>query len=116
MQRNDLEVAEKKFKTSLEMSLQSGYRRGIANSYNYLGLIEEDKGDFSKSINLHQKSLMIFEEIEDKRGESDALVNLGRMYHRLEDFEKRDNCIRKATKIKRKHGFVIDQSIIDAGY
>lgn len=51
----------------LRLSEQIGYKKGIANAYNNLGIVNLNKGDFSSALEFHKKALKIREEIADKK-------------------------------------------------
>lgn len=82
---------EKALQYAEDAQQQSGklsYQKGIADSYNNIGIIYWHKGDYEKSVDYHLKALKIREEIGDKKGIAYCYNNIGIIYMEHENFEK----------------------------
>lgn len=79
---------------ALENFLQSeSYHRTNQNaSYatllNNIGNIYEKMGYYDTAVEYHHKSLQLWQELEDTRGEASSLHNLGIVYNELEQYDK----------------------------
>lgn len=66
---------------NLLLSEKLGYKKGIAYSYNFLGIVRWGKGDLDKALNYYKNALELMREIKDRRGESSCLANIGYVYN-----------------------------------
>jgi adenylate cyclase len=71
---------------ALDLSEKIGYKKGIGIAYNILGLIYNDKGDYSQALELHRKALKIREEMGDKPGIAGSYNNIGNVYEVQGDY------------------------------
>ena len=67
-------------KESLTNSEQKSFKKALSLSYNSLGIIFYNKGDYDKALNYYSRSLKIREEIRDKKGLAATLNNFGIVY------------------------------------
>jgi len=58
-----------------------GYKKGIASSYNNIGIVYEGYGDLSQAFENYSHSLKIREEIGDKPGIASSYNNIGIVYY-----------------------------------
>lgn len=72
-----MEYAEK----CLLLSNQIGYKSGIANAYNSIGIINEDKGNYTIALDYYTKYLNISKEMNDKKGIAAGYGNIGNIYN-----------------------------------
>jgi tetratricopeptide (TPR) repeat protein len=70
-------LAENKTSHTLFVALQ----KGIAMSYNVVGLNYSFMGDYTKALNNLNTSLEICQKINDRKGEAAAYGNIGNVYH-----------------------------------
>lgn len=73
-----IRIAEKVIKLNKD-------KQRIAQSYANIGVCLYNKGDYSKAINYLEKSIKIFEEIEDYRGIYSPYTSIVNVYVRLND-------------------------------
>ena len=52
----------------------------MGDSYNTIGLIYQDQGNYEKALEYYLKSLKIAKELGDKRGIGDSYNNIGLVY------------------------------------
>ena len=62
---------------------QHGDDKGIAQSFNNIGVVYKHQGDFKGAIYYHQKSLTIRRKLNDFKGIADSYNNLGISYKYL---------------------------------
>ncbi|MBI2258387.1 MAG: tetratricopeptide repeat protein [Flavobacteriia bacterium] len=64
------------------------FKKAIAKSYNILGNNNKIKGKYLKSIELLNKALIIYKEINYNSGQADAFTNLGNVYNDIGNSNK----------------------------
>ncbi|MGS2762630.1 tetratricopeptide repeat protein [Sinomicrobium sp. M5D2P9] len=79
--------AKQYLKTSKDIAVQNKYRRGQANAEGLLGTCAEKEGNYLKALEHQQKSLQLFEEINDQRGIAMVNENMGSIYEDLKQYE-----------------------------
>lgn len=79
-------------------------KSGIAASYNNLGIVTKEQGNYSEALDYYFSSLKIYEEMNDKKGSASVLGNLGGVYRNQGDFPKALDCYYKAIKINEELG------------
>ncbi len=72
---------------ALEMSEDIGYRRGIAQAYNNLGIYYRVKGIYDKAIDYFFHSLQISEDLDDQEGIARSYNLIGIIYFYLDNLE-----------------------------
>ncbi|MGQ0828553.1 MAG: tetratricopeptide repeat protein [Bacteroidota bacterium] len=107
-----LEVAKKISGSPVE-AVAGAAKKGIANSYNNIGVIYCDQSDYPKAFEYFFKSLKVREEIKDKNGTASSYNNIGLIYHRQSDYPKALEYYLKSVKIKVETG---DKKGIAASY
>ncbi|HEX7415425.1 MAG TPA: tetratricopeptide repeat protein, partial [Bacteroidia bacterium] len=81
-------------------SLPNGVGRGWASSsYNAIGVVYFQQGNFPKALDYYLKALKIDEELNDKSGIANVLVNIGIFYKDQGDYQKALDYYFKALKI-----------------
>jgi serine phosphatase RsbU (regulator of sigma subunit) len=102
-----LEYSEK----NLILSRKLNYKKGIAYSYNYLGIVRWGKGDLDTALNYYNKALTLMREIKDLKGESSSLGNIGYLYNDKGDYALAVEYTIQAKKIKEqvndKRGMIV---------
>ena len=76
----DYKKAINYYEKILSISKEIDYRKGIARSYNNLGIMYKVKGIMSKPYPIISKSLKIRESMNDKKGVAGSLNNIGLIY------------------------------------
>ncbi len=91
-----------------DLALQSAeninFKKGIACSFNKIGLIYCLQGSYEKALNYHLKSLKIQEDIGNKFGTAESYNNIGNIYLSQGIFEKALEFYSKSLKINREIG------------
>lgn len=77
---SDIDRAEKYCNRALFLSERLDYKKGIALSYNNLGIINYYKAIYSAALSYHDRSLEIMSEIGDKKGMAGSHNNKGAVY------------------------------------
>ena len=73
---------------ALELATTNKYKLGIANSLKSIGINYWAKADFPNALDNLQKSLSIFEELNDKIGIAKNLNNIGLIYNSIMNYDK----------------------------
>lgn len=76
------------------------YQKGVAQSYNMLGLHHWMNSDYQSALNYHEDALIIAEEIDDKLIISDCYYYIGNVYREWGDFEEAYNYLQEALAAK----------------
>ncbi|RUM56946.1 MAG: hypothetical protein DSY60_05875 [Persephonella sp.] len=94
-------------RTALEIGKEifDKYNPKIANSYNELGLLYHDKGEYDKAEKYYKKALEILERIykdKDHPYLATDYNNLGYLYKAKGDFTKAEEYFRKAEEVRKR--------------
>ena len=89
---------------ALELSTKLNYKRGIAQSYNDLGIIFYDKKEYTKAIKFYNNSLKIREILNDQNGKAGLLMKIGIVHESNGDFIKAIEYSQKALSIYEQNG------------
>ena len=89
---------------ALELSIKLDFSKGIAQSYNDLGIIYFDKKDYSQAIEFYEKSLKIREVLKDLNGQASLYMKLGIVHESNGDFLKSIDYSQKALSIYEQLG------------
>jgi len=87
---------------ALKLAKKLVFNSGIAQGSNYLGIINLTQGNYDKAIELHLKSLQLYETSDNKYGIASSLVNLGVVYYYLDYLDKANEYYIRALNIWRK--------------
>jgi tetratricopeptide (TPR) repeat protein len=75
-----------------EQALQTFERlddvHGMAQTYNNLGLVYADQGEWERAIEMYEQALQTFERLDDVHGMAQTLGNLGLVYARQGEWER----------------------------
>ena len=77
---SDIDRAEKYSNRALFLSERLGYKKGIAMSYNNLGIINYYKAIYNIALTYHDRSLEIMSEIGNRKGMAGSFNNKGAVY------------------------------------
>jgi len=91
---NALEQFEK-----LKITDKDNALKGIAKTYNKLGIVYELKNNFTESEKFYAKALNLRIEIDDKLGMIDSYTSLGFFYNVFGDYDKAINFFNEGLKI-----------------
>ena len=80
------------------------FKNSISSSYNNIGLVLHNQGNYEKALEYHEKSLKIRQEIGDKKGIGDCYSNIGIIYKIQGNYEKALECYEKTKKIDKEIG------------
>lgn len=75
-------------KEALEISIKLQYKRGMASSYNNLGVIFKNHGMYDKALDYYIKSIAINDSLNNIDGVAFSKNNIGTIYSAKLDFEK----------------------------
>ncbi|MES2762207.1 MAG: tetratricopeptide repeat protein [Bacteroidota bacterium] len=93
------DLCEKKLSgTSLTNTLTHFYKKNLAGAFNNLGYYSSQKNDKPGALEFYQKSIAIYEEINDVKDIGNPLNNIGRIYDNYGDASKALNFYEKALK------------------
>lgn len=67
-------------------SEENGYRKGVAQAYNVLGVAHDIKGDYHQSLNAYKIAVDIFREVGDLKGMASCQYNMGLVLQNDEQF------------------------------
>ncbi|MEM2972396.1 MAG: tetratricopeptide repeat protein, partial [Candidatus Bathyarchaeia archaeon] len=81
-----------------------GDKSGIAKTLHQIAMIEQDRGNLDKAMELYQKSLKIKEELGDKSGISATLHQLAMIEQDRGNLDKAMELYQKSLKIKEELG------------
>jgi len=72
---------------ALKLSKEINYKKGIARSFNIVGISFHIRGDFSEAMQYYTNSLTIFEELGDLQKIASAKHNIGSLNEKLGNYE-----------------------------
>ena len=105
---SDIDRAEKYSNRALFLSERLGYKKGIAMSYNNLGIINYYKAVYNVALTYHDRSLEIMSEIGNRKGMAGSFNNKGAVYTQQGEFalaiEQYLNSIRILEEVNDQEG------------
>jgi serine phosphatase RsbU (regulator of sigma subunit) len=111
---NDRDAMQAYSEKNLILSQKINYKKGIAYSYNFLGIIRWGKGDLEKALNYFKNALSLMKETKDMRGASSCYSNMGLVYNDQGQYTLAETYTQKAFNIKQemndKRGMAICQN------
>jgi len=99
------EKAMKYAAEALELSEAIGFKNGIADSLNNIGIIYNDRGDYPQALEYYHKSLEIREELSDEKGIADCLMDIGISYYFQGDYPRALKYYHQSLKIDEELGY-----------
>jgi tetratricopeptide (TPR) repeat protein len=97
-----LESAEQLAQEALERAEAIDYQKGIAASYNNLGICHAIRGDYTQGLDYFITALRIREEENDLLNVSHTLNNIARLFTYQKDFEKALEYSKKSIEVLQK--------------
>jgi len=70
----------------LTLARKINFKKGVAEMYNQLGVIDKEQSDFNGALINNKKALSIYQEINYKPGIAAAYVNIGNVYYQQGEF------------------------------
>jgi tetratricopeptide (TPR) repeat protein len=105
------EQQEALLEKGLALATRIGYRHGIAECENMLGVFNRENSRYEQAIGLHQKALQIAEQLKDSNLIAYSLNNLGVAYRRLDQNEQAFQYHLRALKIAEATGDKRNQTV-----
>lgn len=100
--RNYNQKAISFFEKSLPLYSEIGLKKGIAKSYNKIGLVNLYLKNYTSSLAYFQKSHAIYEELGDKYELSEAKLNIGRYYNDIKKYSEAISSLNNALAISNE--------------
>jgi tetratricopeptide (TPR) repeat protein len=88
----------------MSLSQQTGYKKGVGDVYNVMGLLNMALKNYAVAEDYYQKALKIRTEIGDKTGLAWTYNNMGLMYGNMGENEESIKCHLRSLKIKEELG------------
>lgn len=111
---NDREAMQAYAEINLLLSQKLNFKKGIAYSYNFLGIVRWGKGDLEKALNYFKNALSLMRENHDSRGASSCYSNMGLVYNDQGQYTLAETYTQKAFLTKQelndKRGMAICQN------
>src|SRR6476660_3944768 len=89
-------------KTAYSLSKKINYTKGIASSYNNIGVYYWIKSNFPKALDYNLKALHLFENLNDKKGIANTNNGLGNIYAEFKNYKQALYCYNRALKISKE--------------
>lgn len=96
---------------AIELADKLNFKKGIANSYNNIGIIYMHQGNYPKTLEYWLKALKIDEELKDKSWIAKRLGNIGIVYMNQGDYPKALDYYFRALNMAKEIG---DKKIIES--
>lgn len=84
---------------------QAGSLRNLADAYNNLGVIYEDRGSFDLAAEMFSKSLTSCEKLGDRKGVASGYNNLANVYASLGDYRRTAENLKRGLDIMTEIGY-----------
>lgn len=98
--KSDLEKAKQFGLKGKELSERINFRKGMADSYNKLGVVYWNESDYPSALDYFKKSLIIYEELKHNLGIASASNNIGIIYYINGDYPKTLNYFLRSLKVR----------------
>lgn len=96
----DQDAAEKALKESLSIRALLGDKAGQADSFNLLGIVEQDRGRFAESLPLLYQASELYRHFQQSEKEGRALNNLARSLWALDRLDEAREAITRSLSLK----------------
>lgn len=100
--KNHFDEAETKFLKSLELNKKLANQNGVAMINNNLAMIYADKGDYIKSLNYFEETLLARRVAKEKIGIISALINQSVVFTKLKKYDKSVKNLEEALDLARE--------------
>lgn len=97
-----LDHAEEFANEALELAQANNYQRGIATSYNNLGIVSSIRGEYTTGMDYFLQALQIREQQNDYAGVSHIYTNMSRVFTYQEDYERALDYLKKSLDMVSK--------------
>jgi signal transduction histidine kinase len=88
----------------MALSEQLGYKKGMGNAYNSMGVIHGMKGDYMPSLEFIKKALKIWEDMGDKKRIGNSYAHMGGIYYQQDNYPEALKYQLKSLKILEEVG------------
>lgn len=92
---------------ALKLSQELGYKRGMAKSYNNIGIVYYCQGNYTNALNNYLEAVKVYEEINDKQGLQKTYNNIGVFFFDQQNYDKAEEYYMASLKIKQELGDAI---------
>ncbi|MCX8080239.1 MAG: tetratricopeptide repeat protein [Bacteroidia bacterium] len=107
---SSLKIAEK-HQVRRDNIIKFKSKRLNAATQSNIGIVYENQGNYQKAMENYFRSLKMYEEIGDKRGQSVSLGNIGAVYYRQGDYSKSMEYYLRSLKLYKEIGDKRGQSV-----
>ena len=103
--QGDIDRAEAAAREGLELSARADTENGrVASFKRTLGITAEREGDYERATELHEESLALYRETEDKWSIAASLISLGNVLVARDEHERAKELYREALILSRESG------------
>ncbi len=95
-------ISENNITSATNAATKNFYLKHLANSIINIGYLSQLQGNISEALEAYQKSLLIYEEINNKSGIAFSLNNIAAIYERQGDITKALDYYHKSLKIREE--------------
>lgn len=99
---SDLDKAIKFAEQGLALSEETGLEDKTAKFLRYLGIVQQNKGDYAKALEKFQKALEKYQKLNNKSGISDSYIDIGLIYWYQSNYVKSIESLQKSLKVKEE--------------
>jgi tetratricopeptide (TPR) repeat protein len=93
--------AQSEFETALQKeNNEKRIKSGLARSYASSGVVYSEQGDYTSSLKNYEKALKLYQQIEELKGVSKTLNNIGILYKSQQKYPKALQYLKEAHKIQ----------------
>jgi len=93
--------AQSEFETALQKeNNKKRIKSGLARSYASSGVVYSEQGDYTSSLKNYEKALKLYQQIEELKGVSKTLNNIGILYKSQQKYPKALQYLKEAHKIQ----------------
>jgi len=90
---------------AITLSEQIGFKKGIANSLQNIGIVYSYQGDYVKMLDYYLQSLKVYEELKYKKGIAGSFIGIGGVYWYQGDYENAIDYYLQSLKIYKELGY-----------
>ena len=98
----NLDTAEVLAKLGLDGELTLKHPKFKSKFYNAFGAIYQLKGDYIAAVNFYQQGLKLSEQLNDLRGQTIMLGNIGSIYIKIQEYKLALNTLKKCLSVMKK--------------
>lgn len=90
--------------TAKNIAISIGWKKGLAQSYNNIGLVYKNQGIYPEALKNHFAALQLREELGDKKGIAGSINNIGNVYQNQGNYTEALKYHFKALKFHEENG------------